>query len=398
MKKLFFLPFALLFVCFHCPEKNNKYGDVGKRLASEAPHVIVGAEQLSLLLPKLNDKRVALVVNNTAVVGKKHLADTLKDLGVNLKKILAPEHGFRGNADAGEHVNDSVDQKLGIPIVSIYGKSRKPSAKQLEDVDIIIFDIQDVGVRFFTYTSTMHYLMEACAENNKKLIILDRPNPNGSYIDGPVLEPEFKSFLGLNPLPLVHGLTVGELAQMINGEGWLEDGKPCALEIIPLRNWKHEDSYSLPIKPSPNLPNDQAIKLYPSLGLFEGVNISVGRGTQMPFQILGHPDFKDMPFQFTPASIEGMSKNPPFQDKVCHGIDLRNVKVEPKVDLSYLIKLYQAFPDKQKFFNSGFNAHAGNAKLKEQIISGTSEDDIRKTWQSDLEKYKIIRRKYLLYE
>lgn len=398
MRKLLFLPVAFLFLCFHCPQKEKQEESHNKVEISEASAVIVGAEQLSLLVPKLKDKRVALVVNYTAMVGKKHLADTLKDLGVNLKKILAPEHGFRGKADAGEHVNDTIDQKLGILIVSIYGKNRKPAPEQLEDVDVIIFDIQDVGVRFFTYTSTMHLVMEACAENNKKMIVLDRPNPNGSYVDGPVLEPEFKSFLGMNPIPLVHGLTVGELARMINGEGWLAGGRTCELEVITLQNWNHQTPYSLPIRPSPNLPNDQAVKLYPSTGLFEGVNISLGRGTQTPFQILGHPDLKGMPFQFTPVSIDGMSKNPPFQDKVCYGIDLRHVKVEPKVDLSYLIRLYNVFPDKTKFFNNGFNRHAGTAKLQEQIISGMSEEEIRKTWQPDLEKYKVMRKKYLLYE
>ncbi len=399
MRLLFFIPFTLLLLCFQCPQKaTSETTDTNERLNSTAPQVVVGAEQLSLLLPKLKDKRVALVVNYTAMVGKKHLADTLKDLGVNLKKILAPEHGFRGTADAGEHVSDSVDSKLGIPIVSIYGKNRKPSPEQIADIDIVVFDIQDVGVRFFTYTSTMHLVMEACAENNKKMIVLDRPNPNASYVDGPVLELQFKSFLGMNPVPLVYGLTIGELAGMINGEGWLAGGKKCDLEVVKLQNWKHSDFYSLPIKPSPNLPGDQAIRLYPSTGLFEGVNISLGRGTQIPFQVLGHPDLKNMPFQFTPVSIDGMSKTPPFQDKVCYGLDLREVKVEPKVDLSYLIKLYNAFPDKEKFFNNGFNTHAGTAKLKEQIISGMTDEEIRKTWQPDLEKYKVMRKKYLLYE
>ena len=398
MKILFFILFSLVLLCFQCPEKITSETDTGEKISSTVPKVVVGADQLSILIPKLKDKRVALVVNNTARVGKKHLADTLKDLGVNLKKILAPEHGFRGTADAGEHVSDSVDTKLGIPIVSIYGKNRKPSPEQIADIDIVVFDIQDVGVRFFTYTSTMHLVMEACAENNKKMIVLDRPNPNGSYVDGPVLEPQFKSFLGMNPIPLVYGLTIGELAGMINGEGWLAGGKKCDMEVVKLQNWKHSDFYSPPIKPSPNLPGDQAIRLYPSTGLFEGVNISLGRGTQIPFQVLGHPDFKDMPFQFTPVSIDGMSKNPPFQDKVCYGLDLREVKVEPKVDLSYLIKLYNAFPDKEKFFNNGFNIHAGTAKLKEQIISGMTEDEIRKSWQPELEKYNVMRKKYLLYE
>jgi uncharacterized protein YbbC (DUF1343 family) len=361
--------------------------------------LVLGAAQLDLLLPQLANKKVALVVNNTSTIGKTHLADTLLARGVSIAKIFAPEHGFRGTADAGEHVKDGVDLKTGLKLVSLYGSNRKPTAEQLADVDILIFDIQDVGVRFYTYISTLQYLMEACAEQNKKLIVLDRPNPNGNFVDGPVLEPKFRSFLGMHTIPLVHGLTVGELAGMINGEGWLGEGKKCDVAVIKMQNWKHADEYSLPAKPSPNLPNDQAIRLYPSLGLFEGTVISVGRGTQMPFQIIGHPLLTNMPFQFTPVSIEGMAKNPPYENQVCYGLDLRNVKVERKLSLQYLLDFYKAFPDKAKFFNnSSFDTHLGTSTLREQITAGWTEEAIRNSWKDGLDKYNLVRNKYLLYQ
>lgn len=361
------------------------------------PAVITGAMQLDVLLPMLTSKKVGIVVNHTSLVGKTHLADTLLKRNVNLIKIYAPEHGFRGTADAGEEIKDGVDSKTNLPVVSLYGSNKKPTAEQLADIDVVIFDIQDVGVRFYTYISTLHYVMEACAENNKKLIVLDRPNPNGHYVDGPILEKEFKSFVGMHPIPIVHGMTIGELARMINGEDWLEGNKTCDLEVIPVKNWKHADPFSLPVKPSPNLPNDQAIALYPSTCLFEGTVISLGRGTQMPFQIIGHPDLKNMPFQFTPVSIDGMSKNPPLENKVCHGLDLREVKVKPQLDLSYLISFYRAFPDKDKFFNNYFEKLAGTEKLREQIRQGLDEAQIRESWRIDLEKFKELRKKYLLY-
>jgi uncharacterized protein YbbC (DUF1343 family) len=400
----------LYFVCITFVACNGKAhtsaskskGTVGDSIAvvtlQESTDLKTGAQQLDLLLPKLAGKSVALVLNNTSVIGKTHLADTLLSHGIAIKKIFAPEHGFRGTADAGAEVKDGVDVKTGLPLVSLYGANKKPTAEQLKDIDVIVFDIQDVGVRFYTYISTMHYVMEACAENNKKLIILDRPNPNGSYIDGPVLEPEFRSFLGMHTIPLVHGLTVGELAMIINGEGWLKDGIKCEVEVIKLKNWKHTDPYSLKEKPSPNLPNDQAILLYPSLGLFEGTVISVGRGTQTPFQIVGHPDLKGMDFQFTPVSIPGMAKNPPYENKVCYGIDLRNVKAERKLDLQYVLKMYHAFPDKEKFFNDkNFDTHLGTSSLRKQIRDGISEDAIRNSWKPKLEEYKKLRAKYLLY-
>lgn len=361
------------------------------------PVVITGAEQLNLLLPKLHGKRVALVVNHTATIKQTHLADTLKSAGITIVRIFGPEHGFRGEAPDGALIQDSVDAKTQIPVVSLYGKNKKPTAEHLQDLDVVVFDIQDVGARFYTYISTMHYVMEACAEHHKQLIILDRPNPNGSYVDGPVLTPTLKSFVGMHPIPVVHGLTIGELATMINGEGWLGDNKKCDLEIITLKNWRHEDAYSLPIKPSPNLPNDQAIRLYPSLCFFEGTVISVGRGTAIPFQIFGNPLLKTMPYQFTPVSIKGMSTNPPLLNQRCYGMDLRNVPVAKKIDLSYLLQSYRAYPEKDKFFNASFDRLAGTDELKKQIQAGLNEEAIRATWKSDLDRYKEMRMKYLLY-
>ncbi len=361
------------------------------------PKASVGAEQLDQLLPLLKDKRVGLVVNYTALVGKTHLVDTLFKSGAQIKKIFGPEHGFRGDAADGEHVNDAVDAKTGAPIVSLYGKNSKPTADQITDLDILIFDIQDAGARFYTYISTMHYLMEACAENGKKLIILDRPNPNGSYVDGPIMEPELKSFVGMHPIPITHGMTVGELAQMINGEGWLVGGKKCDMQIIKIKNWKHDDDYSLPVGPSPNLPNDQAVRLYPSICLFEGTVISLGRGTRMPFQILGNPELKNMEFQFTPVAIKGMSIEPPLKDKLCYGIDLRTVTPARKVDLKYLILFYQLYPDKEKFFTPYFDKLAGTAHLKQQIKDGLTEEQIRTSWKPGLDAFNAKRKKYLLY-
>ncbi len=364
---------------------------------SQPSGIKTGAEQLDLLLPKLQDKRVAFLVNHTAVIGRTHLVDSLQKRGVDIKKILSPEHGFRGNADAGETVTDGVDTKTGLPVISLYSNNKKPTAEQLSDIDIVIFDIQDVGVRFFTYISSLHYLMEACAEQNKKLIVLDRPNPNGSYVDGPVLDPALKSFVGMHPIPIVHGLTVGELAQMINGEGWLQGKRKCELEIIKLKNYTHQKSYTLPIKPSPNLPNQQSVLLYSSTCLFEGTVLSVGRGTQHPFEWIGHPDLKNQPFQFTPISIEGMAKKPPHENMVCFGIDLSKEKTGKEISLKYIIQLYQKYPDKEKFFIPYFDKLAGTKLLKEQIKKGMTEKQIKATWKKDLDTYKTIRKKYLIY-
>ena len=357
----------------------------------------VGAQQLDLLLPSLKNKRVALLVNNTSLEGKTHLVDTLKNLGIKIVQVFGPEHGFRGNAADGQHVNDTLDEKTGIPIFSLHGKTKQPTDAQLANVDVVVFDIQDVGARFYTYISTMHYMMDACAKNDKPMIILDRPNPNGSYVDGPVRKPEFKYFLALDPIPIVHGMTVGELAQMINGEGWLESGKKCDLSVIKIKNWTHQDEYSLPVRPSPNLPNDQAIKLYPSLCLFEQTDISVGRGTTMQFQILGSPALTNMKFQFTPVSMPGISNTPPHQDKLCYGEDLRSTKVERKFDLTYLLKYYNLHPNKEKFFLKFFDNLAGTPDLRQQIINGATEEQIRKSWEPELGEFKEKRKKYLLY-
>jgi uncharacterized protein YbbC (DUF1343 family) len=394
MMRFAFLIYLLLFV--QCTGKTNS-DTAAVNVPSPGRGPVSGAAQLDLLIPKLQNKHIALVVNHTSTIGTTHLADTLKSRGVLIRKIFAPEHGFRGTASAGEHVKDGVDQKTGLPLISLYGDNKKPTADQLADIDIVIFDMQDVGVRFYTYISTLHYVMESCAEQGKKLIVLDRPNPHGNYTDGPVLKPPFRSFVGMHPIPIVHGLTVGELATMINGEGWLEGGRHCALEVITLKGWKHSDPYSLPIKPSPNLPNDQSIRLYPSLCLFEGTVISVGRGTRIPFQVIGHPDLQEMPYQFTPVSIEDMAKNPPHENKVCYGLDLTETTVEEGFSLKYLIRMYEAFPQKEKFFNNFFDKLAGNDVLKQQIKDGLTEDQIRETWKADLEMYNTKRKKYLLY-
>lgn len=370
---------------------------IGCSANSQSKKVETGASQIPLVLSKVQGKRVAMMVNQTTVVGKTHLVDSLRLLGIDIKKIFAVEHGFRGTADAGEVVKNSIDAKTNIPIVSLYGNNKKPTPENLADVDLVLFDIQDVGARFYTYISSLHYLMEACAENQKPLIVLDRPNPNGSYVDGPILQKEFKSFIGMHPVPVVHGMTIGEYAQMINGEGWLQGAKKCSLEIIRLKNWTHADFYSLPVRPSPNLPNDQAIALYPSICFFEGTAISVGRGTYHPFEWVGHPDLKGYTFQFTPVSIDGMSKQPPFENKLCYGLDLSGAVVQKRIDLSYLIRIYKDFPDKEKFFSKFFNTLAGSTNLKEQIIAGRSEEEIRASWQGDLEAFNRIRSKYLLY-
>lgn len=381
----FFLFFAV--ACKAQPSPPQQSAGIG---------VITGADQINSVYKALAGKRVALVVNHTSLIGKTHLADSLKALGVNLVKIFGPEHGFRGNAADGELVNDSLDVKTGISLVSLYGKNKKPTQQQLENVDVVIFDIQDVGTRFYTYISTMHYVMEACAEANKKMIILDRPNPN-DFIDGPMNEKPFQSFVAMHPIPIAHGLTVGELAQMINGEGWLANKMKCEVEIIKLKNWVHQNEYALPVGPSPNLPNNQAIRLYPSICLFEGTVISVARGTSFPFQAIGNPELKTMSFTFTPVTIKGVAVKPPHEGKLCYGIDLRHEKPEHRINLTYLLAMYQVYPDKEKFFIPYFDILAGTPNLKQQIKDGLTEEQIRTSWTSDLEKYKQVRKKYLLY-
>jgi uncharacterized protein YbbC (DUF1343 family) len=362
--------------------------------------VLTGAEQPDLYLPLLSGKKVGFVGNQTSIMpqsANKHVVDFLLEKGIQVKKVFVPEHGFRGTADAGEKVGNSTDPKTGLPIVSLYGNNKKPSAAQISDLDVVIFDLQDVGTRFFTYISTMHYVMEACAEQGKKVIILDRPNPNAGYIDGPMLKPGFESFVGMHNIPIVHGLTVGELAQMINGEKWLKGGVKVDLEVIPVANWTHDLPYNLPVKPSPNLPSDLSIKLYPSTCLFEGTVISLGRGTHFPFQVYGYPDPKFGDFQFTPVSIDGMSKTPPLQDKLCYGVDLRGESMDHHFTLKYLLDAYSKSGMKEKFFNNYFNTLVGTDELKKQILAGKNEAEIRESWNAGIEAYKAKREKYLIY-
>lgn len=363
-----------------------------------------GAECMPHYLPLLKDKNVAICGNQTSVVGTTPLVDTLLAKNVKVLKIFCPEHGFRGNAEAGATIKSSTDPKTDLPIISLYGQNKKPTAEQLKGIDIILFDLQDVGCRFYTYISTLHYIMEAAAENNIQVIVLDRPNPNGYFIDGPVLDPKFKSFVGMDPVPVVYGMTIGEYALMINGEHWLPNGLKCNLEVIKIEGYNHSTHYRLPIKPSPNLPTPEAVYLYPSLCLFEGTAISVGRGTSLPFQIFGAPGIKGGNYPFTPIAIQGIAENPPYLNKKCQGFNLTetatsNLDGENRFELKYLITAYRLFPDKPHFFtnNTTFDQLAGNDLLRQQIINGDSVDTIRASWQKDLRHFKMIRRKYLLY-
>jgi uncharacterized protein YbbC (DUF1343 family) len=367
-----------------------------------------GAENYKNYFPLLKGKKVGIVTNQTGIVrlpegedGKGHLktlsiVDFLVDKKIDIKKIYAPEHGFRGTADAGELVKDGKDTKTGLPIISLYGGNKKPKPEQLEGIDILIFDLQDVGARFYTYISSLHYIMEACAENNIPLIVLDRPNPNGSIIDGPVLEKGNTSFVGMHPIPVLHGMTIGEYAQMINGEGWLMNRVQCRLTVITCSNYKRTMPYSLPVKPSPNLPNDQAINLYASLCLFEGTNVSMGRGTNKQFQLYGSPYLPKTGFSFTPVSNEG-AKEPAYSGKTCNGEDLSGVEKVTRLELKWLLKAYSLTEDKSKFFIPFFTKLAGTTTLQKQIESGKTEDEIRKSWEEGLAKFKETRKKYLIY-
>lgn len=382
--------------------------------------ISTGAENTSEYLNLLKAKKVGIVTNQTGIIRYEHLTTTyvqdpkvksqakfitteisivdfLLGKEINIQKIFAPEHGFRGTADAGEQVIDGKDTKTGLPIISLYGDNKKPKPEQLAGIDVMIFDLQDVGARFYTYISSLHYIMEACAENNIQLIVFDRPNPNGSIVDGPILEKEFTSFVGMHPIPLLHGMTIGEYAQMINGEKWLKNGIQCNLKVIPCLNYKREMTYSLPVKPSPNLPNDQAINLYASLCLFEGTNVSVGRGTEKQFQIYGSPLLPKSDFSFTPVPNFG-AKDPVYNGKICYGEDLTTIQKVDKLELKWLIKAYSSTSDKSKFFNSFFTKLAGTKKLQEQIETGVSESEIRKSWKKGLLDFKEMRSEYLLYK
>ncbi|MEO5909559.1 MAG: DUF1343 domain-containing protein [Pelobium sp.] len=402
---LFFLPIATI-ACNGCSAGKNKTQKVVLKeqyteLAKE--QILTGADQTEKYIPLLKGKRVGLVINQTAEINGTPLVDSLKSMGINIRAIFGPEHGFRGDADAGEKVGNYIDQKTGFPVISLYGPKNAPSKEDLKDIDIVIFDIQDVGARFYTYSITMTRVMQSCATNGVPLLILDRPNPNGDLVDGPILQSKFKSGVGMHPIPISHGLTIGEFAQMCNGEGWLNNSVKCDLTIIKVANYNHAKAYILPEKPSPNLPNNLSIYLYPSICLFEGTAISQGRGTLFPFQVLGHPLLKDKyNFSFTPVSITGMSKNPPLENQVCYGIDFRtmdleNIRKQKQLNIKLLIDLYQQFPDKAHFFTSFFNKLAGNDILMQQIIDGKSEKEIRGTWEPGLSQYKETRKKYLLY-
>ena len=400
--KSFFLGLLLLISCIgNVFSQNEKPSE----MHFFARNVIVGTAQIKLYLPDLQNKKVALVVNPTSMIGKSHLLDSLLKLKINVVKIFAPEHGFRGDADAGEELKNDVDEKTNLPIVSLYGNHKKPTDADLKDVDVIVFDIQDVGARFYTYISTLHFVMQAAAEHEKQLIILDRPNPNGHFVDGPILEMKNKSFVGMHPVPVAHGMTIGEYAKMVNEENWLdENGKHlhCDLKIIPCKNYNHHTFYRLPVKPSPNLPSMKSIYLYPSLCFFEGTVISLGRGTNKPFQQFGHPDLKNYDYTFTPKSMSG-AKSPPCLNQPCFGKNLSakpidSLQLLAKVDVSFLIEAYKNFPQKGKFFNNFFLSLAGTEKLRQQIEQGLSADNIRASWQADLTAFKKIRKKYLLYE
>lgn len=409
-KNNFFIWFVISLLMFSCRSNTNSVKTDEKQIAKEVSvekqdvisiqDIVVGANQYEKYIPLLKDKQIAVVANQTSVINETvHLVDYLNTKFPNqLNKVFAPEHGFRGKADAGEHIKNGIDKKTNLPIISLYGKNKKPTKEQLKGIDIVVFDIQDVGVRFYTYISTLHYIMEACAENNIKLIVLDRPNPNAHYIDGPLLEIEHKSFVGMHPVPLVYGMTIGEYAQMINGEKWLKNSIQCDLLVVSLKNYTHQTPYHLSIKPSPNLPNDKSINLYPSLAFFEGTNVSCGRGTEMQFQVFGSPFLpkKYFPFEFTPQPNFG-AKYPKHKDKVCNGMDLRNTKQLSRLNLEWLIESFISTTDKKTFFNPFFTKLAGTKKLQQQIESRYTYREIRKDWLRDLASFKKIRSRYLIY-
>lgn len=395
----FFLPFLLFSNIEH--KQTVKENDA---------RIITGAEQTEKYIGYLKEKRVGLVANQSSIIGKQSSVDSLISLGIKIVKVFGPEHGFRGNASNGAVVGDEKDAKTGIPIISLYGRNEKPTKKQLADIDLMVFDIQDVGCRYYTIINTLEHVMDACAENNKELLILDRPNPNGYVVDGPVMtDDRFKSGIGIHHTPMTHGMTIGEFAQYLNGEGYLK--KKCKINIIKVANYNHNKPYTLPIPPSPNLNTQQAVMLFPSLCMFEGTAINEGRGTYMPFTVLGAPALKNKySFSYKPKSIAGMSENPQHKNAICYGLDLRHYNIDKlrnnrQINLSWLIELYNAYPDKANFFTVGranqdvsaFDLRVGTDQLRKQIIAGISETDIRKSWEPGLQKFKTIRAKYLLY-
>lgn len=383
-------------------EKTSSTEKASQMLVKTADTILkLGVARTDVYFPLIREKKIAVVANQTSEISHGvHLVDSLIASEIAVVKVFAPEHGFRGRADAGETVKDGIDTKTGLPIVSLYGKNKKPTPAQLKDVEMVVFDIQDVGVRFYTYITTMHYVMEACAEAGIPMIVLDRPNPNGHYIDGPIMESQHASFLGMHPVPMVHGMTIGEYAQMINGQQWLKDGVQCELTVITMEHYSHDLEYHVPVRPSPNLPNDVAINLYPSLGLLEGTSLNAGRGTEMQFQIFGSPRLpkEKYTFAYTPQPNFG-AKYPKHQGENCNGLDLRQTPRMQRIDLNWIIQAYNDFEDQSKFFNTkNFTAHAGTEKLQQQIEAGWTFREIRKSWLADLRSYDAMRQPYLLYE
>ncbi|SDB47836.1 Uncharacterized conserved protein YbbC, DUF1343 family [Flavobacteriaceae bacterium MAR_2010_188] len=421
LKNTALLLVIFLVSCANAQKDKFEAADESTAMKTE-PIIITAADQTELYLPKLTGKRVGVVANQTSVIFKvqnfqsinpnkgeykertienrfTHLIDSLISLNIKVEKVFSPEHGFRGTADAGELVKDGIDAKTGLSIISLHGKNKKPTLEQMQNIDIMVFDIQDVGVRFYTYLSTLHYVMEACAEANIPLLVLDRPNPNGQYVDGPVMEKRNFNFLGLHPVPLVYGMSIGEYAKMINGEKWLANEIQCDLTVINLKNYTHDSEYNLAIRPSPNLPNDQAIKLYPSLGLFEGTDVNAGRGTDFQFQRYGAPFLDSTYFDFNYTPVENFgAKFPKHKDETCFGEDLSKTQIGREMTLKWIIEAYQYSSDKAKVFNSkNFTAHAGTDKLQKQIEEGLSEKEIKNSWSADIEAFKKIREKYLIY-
>lgn len=403
-----FLCVAILLTAFVI-RKNKPQAEIGE--SNNKNKILTGADQTEKYIDLLKGKRVAILANQTSIIGQKHLVDSLLARGINIVKVFGPEHGFRGNASNGTHVGDEKDPETGINIISLYGKKRKPSKEDLADVDVMMYDVQDVGCRFYTNINALRELMESCADNNKELLILDRPNPNAYLVDGPILDMKYKSGIGQFPIPISHGMTIAEFAQMINGEGWIPGKKQCRLKIIPVANYNHDMEYVLPVKPSPNLNTQQSIMLYPSTCLFEGVALNHGRGTQFPFTVFGAPSLKGKyDFSFKPISIPGMSESPLYMDEVCYGLDLRKYDVSKlrkskQINIQWMIDLYNAYPDKARFFDrsqsrqiGNIDGLVGNADFKEQVKAGKSAKEIRATWEPGLSQYKVMRKKYLLYK
>jgi uncharacterized protein YbbC (DUF1343 family) len=386
MRKPFFLLLFFLTIQLQAKEKNG---------------IVPGAEQTNLYFDLLRGKNLGIVANQTSTLGNLHLVDSLQHAGCKIKCVFAPEHGFRGDSGNGDSINSSIDETTGIQIISLYGKHNKPDKNDLKGIDLVIFDIQDVGVRFYTYISTLQYVMEACADNDVPLLILDRPNPNGFYIDGPVLEPKYSSFIGMQTIPVVYGMTIGEYASMLDGEGWLKTSKKCSFTIIPVKNYTHKNMYQLPVPPSPNLPDMDAVYLYPSICFFEGTRISLGRGTNKPFRLIGFPDSLKDGITFIPMDLPGYSMNPPYKDTICSGQDLsgegKPTALKKTIQLHWLLEMYYRYPNKKKFFTSYFDKLAGTSKMREQILSNKSEDDIKRSWIKGIEDFKKIRKKYLKY-